>query len=280
MRHHDKKDTFQQGVQLKRANHFLEAITCFEPLLDPTPNTQQTNPDLCFNLGVCYWKCGNLAPAVELLERTIQLNGTDPDAQAILKKIWIQHPYPQLPDFRKDGAILDANFIINFCKENFNRFQKFIRKAQKRFNFYTSHQVYDETNQPNIHVKYPVSELQQILKAVLIVMPIPPQEIHTLERLLFSEFSETDTIKLRHADRLYAWENDLSLICLLDHIHNPFKYIVSNDQGIQQIMGHLHQGGDPQLYLRPNDLFIATVNEFCRTARRPTWEQRIYGKIA
>jgi len=59
-----------------------------------------------------------------------------------------------------------------------------------------------------------------------------------------------------------------------------YVYIVSNDQGIHQIMGHLYQDGDPQLYLRPNDLFIATVDAFCRTARRPMWEQRIYEKVA
>lgn len=231
-----------------------------------------------FNLGECYYHYGDFGQAIELLKVVLQINKVDPDAENILNKIRSQYP-SEVVDFRKDGAILDANFVINFCNTDYRHFPRFLKKARKRYNLYSSDVVFAEILYVNGNdLSYPIDEVRKFLEDTLIVLPVHPPEIFNLETQLLSDFIEAEEIKARHMERVHAWLNDLSLICLLYHIQNPIKYIVTNDLGITQIIKYLHPDKDPHYYLRPNELFTTTVNNFCQTATRALWERQIYGK--
>jgi tetratricopeptide (TPR) repeat protein len=278
MRSPDKNQIYQQGIALKREKRFLEALACFREisrLLD-----DKTDADLLFNLGVCYWRLGNLGPAVECFEQVLKINQSDPDAENILRSIRTVYPH-QLVDFQKDGAILDANFVINYCNSDFQHFPRFLRKARKRFNFYTSLNVYAEMiHSDSGGVSYSIQQLQQLLEESLIVELVPTKDLEKLEARLLADFPDAPEIKARHMGRPHAWYNDLSLICLLTQIKNPIHYIVTNDRGITQIIHFLHDDKDPSYYLRSNDLFLASVDQLCRTATRAHWEKQLYSQLA
>lgn len=274
MRKPDKNNNYQQGLLLKRDRRFIEAIDCFEKVRHQ--DNGHEDPDLLFNLGVCYWKLGDLARAAEYLEIVIKLIRNDPDAENILRKI--RQVYPrQLPDFRNDAAVIDANFIINFYNKDSRHFPRFLKKARKKFNLYMSLGVYAEMLNPEGQIGYTIDQLQQLLDETAIILQVNPEAIRQLERKILSEFEKGIEIKARHAHRSHAWNNDLSLIYLLGCIKNPIKYIVTNDIGVQEIIQFLHPNKDPHYYIRPNELFRASVNEFCQTTQRALWEQRMYG---
>jgi tetratricopeptide (TPR) repeat protein len=272
----DENCIFQQGLDLKREKKFQEAITCFLEVYKAAK--EKMNPDLLFNLGECYWHCGDYGRAAEFLETVMKINKVDPDAQNILRKIRARFPR-QVVDFRKDGCIIDANFIINFCNMDFRHFPRFLQKARKKFNLYTSLNVYAEILQPDLE-SFPCSfeNIQQLFEESMIIFPVSTESIDILESRLLSEFEDAPEIKARHLDRAHAWKNDLSLLCLLTQIQNPIRYIVTNDGGIQQIIHFLHPDKDPHYYLRPNDLFLASVDQVCQTSTRALWEQQIYGR--
>jgi len=273
----DKNQIYQQGIALKRQKKYEDAIRSFEKV--DSLNDGELDVDLLFNLGICYWRLGNLGQAVECLEKVLKFDPFDLDTKNILQKIRRDYPH-QVVDFRKDGVILDANFVIDFCNKDFRHLPRFLSKARKKFNFYTSLNVYVEMIQIDSGaIPYSIQDLQQLLKENLIINTVTPNEIEKLEAMLFSEFDATPEIKARHMGRPHAWKNDLSLICLLHQIQNPIRYIVTNDQGISQIIHFIYANKDPHYYFRPNELFMACVNQFCITASRAFWEKQIYNDI-
>jgi len=184
----DRNQTFQQGLDFKRQKRYEEAINCFQQVLKS--NSEIIDADLFFNLGECYWQCGNLEPAALYLQKTLEINKYDPDAQNILHKIRSYFPY-QLINLKKDGAILDANFIIHFYNKDFHHFRRFLKKACKNYNLITSRYVYAEMLQPDQnHLACSIDHLQQLLERSLIIFPVPPREINEIESNLVSKFCE------------------------------------------------------------------------------------------
>lgn len=288
-------DEFSQGLDLKWQGKYAEALCCFNEACLVLGG--ESDPDVLFNIGVCQWKLGNLAEAREALEATLSINSNDPDARGILQRInalapakpkvsakpKAPDPTPPpssdylLPDFQKDAAILDANFLIKLWNSNPLRFPRFIKKARRRYNLYTSTPVYFEMTPIGRETDFSHWRTQILLAESLIRVNVPTPVLDTLENRVLTELPDGKNLKASHDDRPYAWRNDLSLVCMLVMVKNPIRYIVTNDTGVQSIVRFLHPHRDEYYHLRPNHIFVLSVNQFCETATKTVWERDLYG---
>ncbi len=284
------KKTFQEGLDLKWAGKFEEALEKFKKCIEYLD--EHLDPDVLFNIGVCQWKIGNLAEAKESFEAVLSINGKDRDAEAILGRIKRTKTMPialppslktlhentiyQFPDFRKDGAIVDANFLIRFWDNDSKHFIKFVTKARKRYNLYTTARVHREMTQIGKESKLELAKVQGLLFKSLILVPILDSDITTLESQILGEFSKTKEIKDSHKERYYAWRNDLSLVCLLSLVKNPIKYVVTDDGGLQEIIQFIYSHLDSHYYIRSNTVFKLSVEQLCEFNTRQVWETNLY----
>ncbi len=72
---------FEKGNALYQKEKYTEAIKAYESVLD----TKQESAELYFNIGNCYYKLNQVAPAVYNYEKALVLNPTDKEIQNNLK---------------------------------------------------------------------------------------------------------------------------------------------------------------------------------------------------
>lgn len=264
-----RMDIFQDALALIHNKKYLDAIPILDSITDKTDTDLQI--DILFNLGICHWKTGNIAVAKKLFTETLKLEPREIDAKNILAKLSREYPvHFKEPDFQKDGVIIDANFIIEYYKKYAAKLQKLIMKIRTRFNLYTSVQVYREISKKEFEQFYPVFE------SSIIKIDVPKAEIKQLDTLILKQFEKGTEIKERHIDRIEAWENDLSLVCTLEKVKNPIKYIVTDDFGIQHIVRFIYSDKNPYYYIRSCEDFITSANCLCETNTKTVWEKNIY----
>lgn len=72
---------FEKGNALYQKEKYTEAIKAYESVLD----TKQESAELYFNIGNCYYKMNQVAPAVYNYEKALVLNPTDKEIKNNLK---------------------------------------------------------------------------------------------------------------------------------------------------------------------------------------------------
>lgn len=285
-------DIYDRGMQLFRMKEYSDALQFLKTVYET--GKESIVPSIFYS-GFCYLKCGHkpnadkLFLAVEtrikdLKTRILVCNlikqlpsYTDPskvieDFEAALSGL--SKPV-EPPPLQKDSVILDANFVIKAYIYDSTRFQRLMKKTYRRYNLFTTQNVYQEIL-PLGYGTPQYEKVQQLLSETITRINIDNDTIQALERIILTKFEHGPSIKQIHMDRMQAWTNDLSLICLLKQLESPVKYIVTNDQGLQSIVQFLYPNKDTAYYLRSLTDFIASLNILIQTGEKSNWEQGIY----
>jgi tetratricopeptide (TPR) repeat protein len=271
---------FRLGLELKYKGRYQEAIEEFRKCHNIVGKI--TDIDVLFNIGECSLKIGDIAIAKKMMELVVKIDPTDINALGILRKIERMCENGnefKLADLSRDGVILDANFPITFYDIKALKMCKFMSKARTRYNLYTSKRVLDEMTEIGMFDPDHYDIVQSTIIDSVIPIGVSDQTIEDLKYRVLTEFDLGEEIKQLHADREGAWENDLSLICLLEIVRNPIRYIVTNDYGLQRITAFLYGDKPEQYYLRGNDEFKTMVKYLCETKERSIWEREMYDII-
>jgi tetratricopeptide (TPR) repeat protein len=269
-------DDFDKGLDLKHTGKYNEALQYFNKVKRKTDNIDL---DLLFNIGECSLKVGDITTARKMMKKVVEIDDKDYDAQNILKKInkkWLNRF--KETDFNKDGVIIDANFLIDYYDiYGYQKFIRFIKKTRSRYNIYTTVRIYNELNEIGKFSDF-YDKTQNIIKESINIINIQDNIINDLEKIILDGFPDATEIRDSHNGRDTAWKNDLSLICLLNTIRNPIKYIVTNDSDLEKIIRYLFPNKPDKYFLRENKEFITLVNLFSKTKEKTQWEKDLYKK--
>ncbi|MHA1893260.1 MAG: hypothetical protein ACTSX4_02040, partial [Candidatus Helarchaeota archaeon] len=174
----------------------------------------------------------------------------------------------------------DANFLITFWNRDSKHFIKFIKKARKNYNLYTSVRVYREMTRIGAESRIDFQKIQVLLSSSLILIKIKDSDIEKLEKQILGKYCRGKELKEAHGNRVHAWRNDLSLVLLLSRVKNPIRYIVTDDHGIQDVIQFLHPNRDNHYHIRPNYVFRISVEQYCSVHSKANWEKKMYESIA
>jgi rRNA-processing protein FCF1 len=285
-------ETYNRGLQLFRKGEYSDALQFLKTVTEI--GKESIIPSIFYS-GFCYLKCGQKSKADNLF-LAVEIRIKDPKTRILVSNLIKQLPNytdpikviedfeaalsglskpVEPPPLQKDSVILDANFIIKTYVYDNTRFQKLMKKMHRRYNLYTTQNVYQEI----LPLGYRTPEykkVQKLLSETITRINIDNNAIDTLEHIILTKFQHGQSIKQTHMNRLQAWTNDLSLICLLKQLESPVKYIVTNDQGLQSIVQFLYPNKDTAYYLRSLTDFIASINILIQTGNKPYWEEMIY----
>lgn len=285
-------ETFNRGLQLFRNRAYSDALQFLKTV---TETGKELFIPSIFYSGFCYLKCGQKLKADKLfstVETRINDNRTRILISNLIKQVpeytdpskviedfeiafsGLSKPVEPLP-LQKDSVILDANFVIKVYNYDCTRFQKLMKKTHRRYDLFTTQNVYQEI----VPLGYGTSEykkVQQLLSETIKRINIDNKAIDELEHMILTKFQHGPSIKQTHMNRLQAWTNDLSLICLLMQLQSQVKYIVTNDQGLRDIVQFLYPNKDTSYYLRSLTDFVASINILVQTGNKPHWEEMIY----
>ena len=285
-------ETYNRGIELFRKGEYSDALQFLKTVTET--GIESIIPSIFYS-GFCYLKCRQ-KPKADNLFLTVETRIKDPKTRILVSNLIKQlpnymDPFKVIEDFeaalsglskpveppplQKDSVILDANFVIKTYNYDSMRFQRFMKKTQRRYNLFTTENVFQEIS-PIGYGTPQYEKVQQFLSETITRINIDNDTIQALERIILTKFEHGPSIKQIHMDRMQAWTNDLSLICLLKQLESPVKYIVTNDQGLQSIVQFLYPNKDTAYYLRSLTDFIASLNILIQTGEKSNWEQRIY----
>jgi tetratricopeptide (TPR) repeat protein len=280
---------YQQGLQLLHQHRYKDALEHFKIARKLLNNDPDSN--LLFNIGLCYWKCNQLPPARRLMQRVLEGDPQDSNARAILQQIEAALteqetietiiravPTPTVPVVsQKDSVILDANILIKMYHHDPVRFPRTFGKMRRWYSLYTSSSVFHELR-PLGEGTNGYNALQSLFEDGIAIVQIEDTAIQDLDQYLCTACLEGLRLKASHMndERPQAWVNDLSLVCLLQQLEAPIKYIVTNDRGVQTLIKFLYYNLDEQYHLRNLQDFLSTLDMMAQTGQRSEWERRIY----